>query len=144
MEYKILKVTDIEKVIPLYIEYYNEVEGAKWTEETVYSRIHQIVTIEDSYGLILSDNNSIIGFAMGYFAQYDDGKVYNLIEIVISHKYRRKGIGTMFMKELEKRVKELGAFLIQMEAVNVEMHNNFFGKLGYKDCTNLILKSKVL
>jgi len=144
MEYKILKVTDIEKVIPLYIEYYNDVEGAKWTEETVYKRIHQIVTMEDSYSLILSDDNLIIGFAMGYFAQYDDGKAYNLIEIVISHKYQRKGIGTMFMKELEKRVKELGAFLIQMEAVNDEMHNNFYGKLGYRDCTNLILKSKVL
>lgn len=130
MEYNILKVTDIEKVIPLYIEYYNEIEGTEWTEETVYKRIHQVVTIEDSYGLTLSKDNSIIGFAMGYFVQYDDGKAYDLIEIVISYKYQRMGIGTLFMKELEKRVKELGAFLIQLEAVNDEMHNNFYGNLG--------------
>ena len=144
MEYNILKVTDIEKVIPLYIEYYNEIEGTEWTEETVYKRIHQVVTIEDSYGLTLSNDNSIIGFAMGYFVQYDDGKAYDLIEIVISHKYQRMGIGTLFMKELEKRVKELGAFLIQLEAVNDEMHNNFYGNLGYGDCKNLILKSKLI
>lgn len=112
MEYNLLKVTDIEKVIPLYIEYYNEIEGTEWTEERVYKRIHQVVTIEDSYGLTLSNDNSIIGFAMGYFVQYDDGRAYDLIEIVISHKYQRMGIGTLFMKELEKRVKELGAFLI--------------------------------
>jgi len=144
MEYNILKVTDIKKVIPLYIEYYNGVEGAEWTEETVYKRIHQIVTMEDSYGLVLSDENTVIGFAMGYFLQYDDGKTYNLNEIVISHKYQRRGIGTAFMIELEKRVKELGAFLIQMEAVNDEMHNSFYGKLGYKDAKNLVIKSKVI
>lgn len=132
MKYDILKVSDIEKTIPFYIEYYNEVEGAQWTEETAYKRIHQVVTTEDSYGLTLSIDNSIIGFAMGYFVQYDDGKSYDLIEIVISHRYQRKGIGTMFMKELERRVKELGAFLIQMEVVNDEMHNNFYGKLGYR------------
>lgn len=144
MGYNILKVTDIKKVIPLYIEYYNGVEGAEWTEETVYKRIHQIVTMEDSYGLVLSDENTVIGFAMGYFSQYDDGKTYNLNEIVISHKYQRRGIGTVFMIELEKRVKELGAFLIQMEAVNDEMHNSFYGKLGYKDARNLVIKSKVI
>jgi predicted N-acetyltransferase YhbS len=144
MEYNVLKVTDIEKVIPLYIEYYNEQEDSEWTEGTVYKRIHQVVTREDSYGLILSDGNSIVGFAMGYFEQYDDGKAYDLVEIVISHKYQRKGIGTSFMQELEKRVKELGAFLIQMQSVNDEKHNNFYGNLGYNDCKNLILKSKVI
>ena len=144
MEYKILKVRDIEKVIPLYIEYYNGKEGGEWTKETVYKRMHQIVTMEDSYGLILTNNNSVIGFAMGYFSQYDDGKVYNLVEIVIFHEHQRKGIGTLFMKELEKRVKELGAFLIQLEAVNDEMHNKFYGNLGYGDCKNLTLKAKLI
>lgn len=144
MEYKALRITDIHKIIPLYIEYYNEQEEGEWTEETVYKRIHQVVTTEDSYGLILSDNNSIIGFAMGYFEQYDDGKAYDLVEIVISHKYQRKGIGTSFMNELEKRVKELGAFLIQLQSVKDEKHNNFYDNLGYKDCQNLILKSKVI
>lgn len=94
MEYNILKVSDIEKIIPLYLEYYNEIDGADWTEKTAYKRIHQVVTTEDSYGLILSDCSEIIGFVMGYFVQYDDGKAYNLIEILISTKYQIKGIGT--------------------------------------------------
>jgi len=142
MEFYVLKVTDIEKVIPMYIEYYNEHEDAEWTKDTVYKRIHQVVTREDSYGLILKDSNTIIGFAMGYFEQYDDGKAFNLIEIVISNEYQRKGIGTSFMKELEKRVKELGAFLIQLQSINDENHNKFYANLGYKNCQNLILKSK--
>lgn len=142
MEYNVLKETDIDKVIPLYIQYYNEYEDADWTSETVYKRLHQVITREDSYGLILSDENSIVGFAMGYFEQYDDGKAYDLVEIVISHSYQRKGIGTSFMNELEKRVKELGAFLVQLQSVNDEKHNTFYESLGYKDCHNLIIKSK--
>lgn len=144
MEYNVLKVTDIEKVIPLYIQYYNEHEDAKWTEETVYKRIHQVVTREDSYGLILCDGSTIVGLAMGYFEQYDDGIAYDLVEIIISYKYQRKGIGTSFMKELEKRVKEQGAFLIQLESVKDEKHNNFYGALGYQDCNNFLLKSKII
>lgn len=144
MEYSELKVLDINKVIPFYMEYYNEQEDSEWTEETVYKRIHQVVTREDSFGLILRDGNSIVGFAMGYFEQYDDGKAYDLIEIVIAHKYQRKGMGTSFMQELEKRVKELGAFLIQLQSVNDEKHNTFYGNLGYRDANNLILKSKMI
>lgn len=144
MEYSVFQVADIDKVIPLYIEYYNKHENAEWTDVTVYKRIHQVVTREDSYSLILRDEDSIVGFAIGFFEQYDDGKAYDLVEIVISHKYQRKGIGTTFMKELEKRVKELGAFLIQLQSVNDDMHNNFYDNLGYKDCHNLILKSKAI
>ncbi len=46
------------------------------------------------------------------------------------------------MLKLEKQVKEAGGAMIQLQAVNDEMHEKFYGKLGYKDATNLILKSK--
>lgn len=34
--------------------------------------------------------------------------------------------------------------MIQLQAVNDDMHNQFYGKLDYKDCNNLVLKSKWL
>lgn len=45
---------------------------------------------------------------------------------------------------IEAKVKELGSAMIQLQAVNDEMHNRFYGKLNYQDCNNLILKSKWL
>ena len=48
------------------------------------------------------------------------------------------------MCELEARVKEKGAMLVQLQAVNDEHHEYFYGKLGYKDAKNLILKTKIL
>ena len=54
------------------------------------------------------------------------------------------GIGTKMMAELEGRVKEMGAVMVQLVSVNDELHEHFYGKLGYGDASNLKLKSKFL
>ena len=143
-QYREMAECDIEKVVPLYIEYYNNKEDAEWTTETTYKRIHQVWSREDSYCLILENSETVLGFAIGYFEQYDDCFAYDLVEIVVSTKLQNQGVGTKFMNELEKRIKEKGAMLIQLQAVNDDLHNHFYGKLGYRDATNLTLKTKIL
>ena len=135
---------DIGSIVPLYIEYYNTKENGQWTKDTVYKRIHQVWSREDSYCLMMLENQKIIAFAMGYFEQYDDCKTYDLIEIVVAVEYQGKGIGTSLMQELEAEVKEKGAMNIQLQAVNDEPHEQFYGKLGYKNVSNLVLKCKPL
>ena len=135
---------DIKKVIPLYIDHYNTYEESQWTQETTYKRIHQVWSREDSLCLILEDGDSPVGFAMGYFEQYDDLAAYDLIEIVIAHSYQNHGIGTYFMNKLEAEVKARGGAMIQLQAINDDMHERFYGKLGYKNASNLVLKTKWL
>lgn len=135
---------DIERVIPMYIEYYNGQDGDEWTEATTYKRMHQVLSREDSCCMILEEANEIIALALGYYEQYDDGFVYDLVEIVVAGAYQRKGIGTMFMREIEARVKKDGALVIQLIAVNDEFHEHFYGKLGYGNASNLVLKTKTL
>lgn len=136
--------TDIDLVVPLYIEHYNNHEGGSWTQETTYKRIHQVWSREDSLCMILEQGGEVIGFVMGYFEQYDDIQAYDLVEIVIAHEHQGKGIGTQFMRLVELKVKEQGGAMIQLQAVNDDMHNSFYGKLNYQDCGNLVLKSKWL
>ena len=135
---------DIEKIVPLYIEYYNNNEDAEWTTETTYKRIHQVWSREDAYCLVWENKNDIVAFAIGYFEQYDDCFAYDLVEIVVATHLQNKGYGSRFMKELESCVKNEGAMLIQLQAVNDDLHNHFYGKLGYKDASNLVLKTKIL
>ena len=135
---------DIEKIIPIYIEYYNNNEDAEWTAETTYKRIHQVWSREDSYCLVWENKNDIVAFAIGYFEQYDDCFAYDLVEIVVATHLQNKGYGSRFMKDLESCVKNKGAMLIQLQAVNDDLHNHFYGKLGYKDASNLVLKTKIL
>lgn len=135
---------DIDLVVPLYIAHYNTYEGGAWTPETTRKRIHQVWSREDSLCMILEQGREVLGFVMGYFEQYDDIQVYDLVEIVIVHEHQGKGMGTEFMGLIEAKVRELGGAMIQLQAVNDEMHNRFYGKLGYQNCNNLVLKSKWL
>ncbi len=138
-----MKVEDIDLVLPLYIEYYNKYEGSCWTKETAKKRIRQVLTIEDSFSLIMRDDNDIVcGFVMGYFKQYDDIVAYTLEEIIISHQYQNKGLGSMLLATLESKVKEAGASCVELQAVNDEMHEKYYGKAGYSDAKNFVMKVK--
>ena len=144
MLYRSMTESDMESAVRLYMEYYNGNENGEWTEQTAYKRIHQVFSREDSHCLVLENAGELIAFAMGYFEQYDDCFAYDLIEIVVAGGHQKKGIGTAFMKELEARVKAEGAMLIQLQAVNDEFHEHFYGKLGYRNASNLVLKTKML
>ena len=135
---------DINRVIPLYMDYYNTCEDGSWTRETTYKRIHQVWSREDSMCLIAQEREQIVGFAMGYYEQYDDLKAYDLVEIVIDRHKQRRGLGTAFMRELENWVRRDGGASIQLQAVNDAMHERFYGNLGYQNVVNFVLKTKWL
>ena len=144
MTYRNMTEADILSVVPLYIDYYNTRDGDCWTIDTTYKRIHEVWSRENAMCLMAEENGEILGFCMGYFSTYYDLTAYDLVEILIFGEHQNKGLGTAFMKELERRVKKKGGAMIQLESLNDVWHSHFYGKLGYQDCTNLVLKSKFL
>ena len=144
MEYRPFTLEDLPRTAKLYVDYYNAYEDGEGTIETTTKRIHQVMTREDAFGLLLEDEGRLLGFAMGYFEQYDDCQAYDLIEIVVAGERQNQGLGTAFMRELERRVREKGAMLIQLQSVNDAKHEHFYDKLGFKDAKNLVLKTKML
>lgn len=138
-----MNLNDINDVLSLYIEYYNNHEGSCWTEKTARKRIHQVLSIEDSYSVIMKNNDGkVVGFVMGYFKQYDDIIGYTLDEIIISSENQGKGLGSILLQETEKRVKEKGASCIELQAVSDELHERYYGKAGYKNAANFVMKVK--
>lgn len=144
MKVREMTIADIEAVLPMYISYYNEQEDGCWTKETAGKRIHQVLSMEGAYSLLLEDNDSVLGFVMGYFKQYDDIVGYTLEEIIIAYEYQNKGIGSDLLNQLEQRVKEKGAACVELQAVNDEYHERFYGKTGYHNAKNFVLKVKWL
>lgn len=142
MTYREMSVEDIESVLQLYIDYYNNHEDSCWTQETAYKRIHQVLTMEGAYALMLEDGGKAIGFAMGFFQQYDDIVSYVLEEIVVAYEFQGKGVGTSFLAELERRVKAQGVSCVELKAVKDEMHERFYGKAGFHEVKNFVLKVK--
>ena len=78
-----MRKTDIASVIPIYLDYYNNCEDGCWTIEKAQRRIKQVVCMEDAYSLILENEGNVIGFAMGYFKQYDDIIGYTLVYCIV-------------------------------------------------------------
>ena len=143
MKIAAMTTEDIRSVLPIYINYYNKHEGGCWTEETAKRRISQVVTINDSYSLIMRDDeDNAVGFAMGYFKQYDDIVGYTLEEIIIAYEHQHKGLGTLLLKELENRVREKGAVCVELQAVKDDLHEQYYGKAGYRDAVNFVMKVK--
>ncbi|MBD5467337.1 MAG: GNAT family N-acetyltransferase [Lachnospiraceae bacterium] len=142
MEVRKIEAKDLSLMLPVYISYYNEQENGCWTEITAGKRIHQVLSMEDSYGLIMKENDATVGFAMGYFKQYDDIKGYTLEEIVIATEYQNKGYGSALLKELEMQVCKQGAACIELQAVSDEHHEHYYGKAGYHNAKNFVMKVK--
>ena len=46
------------------------------------------------------------------------------------------------LKEIEKRVKEKGASCIELQAVYDDLHEQYYGKAGYKNAVNFVVKVK--
>ena len=143
MQIEVMSLEDIDLVVPLYVDYYNNHEDGCWTETTAKKRIGQVLSTEDSYSLILRDDSGLVcGFAMGYFKQYDDIVGYTLDEILISREYQNRGLGSVLLAELESRVKAKGASCVELQAVKDEMHERYYGKAGYRDAKNFVMKVK--
>ncbi len=144
MTIKPFNIEDIDNVVDMYIHYFNNIEGDNWTRETIKTRLSQMVNRQDYFGLKIVIDEKIIGFALGNFEQFFDGKVFHLIEIFIDYNYQNKGFGKILMKAIEKEVKDKGAFRLTLEAFNDEKRTNFYNNMGYEDCNNLVIKGKNL
>lgn len=138
-----MNLNDVGDVLQLYIDYYNKHEDGCWTEQTARKRIQQVLSMMDSFSLIMkNEQGGTVGFVMGYFKQYDDIVGYTLEEIIISAEHQHKGFGSILLKEIEKRVKEKGVSCVELQAVNDEMHEKYYGKAGYKNAVNFVMKVK--
>lgn len=135
---------DLDIITSLYVKYYNENEDGIRTFEKSYKRIRQVLLIPDSYCLIQEINGVYTGFLMGYIKEYDDLKSYFLEEIVIFKEYQNKGLGTLFINELQKHLLDKEVSMIELMSVNDSKHLNFYEKFSFEKSTNLLVMSTFL
>lgn len=145
MEFKSITLEDLHHITKDYIHYFNKYEDSMWNEDTIKRKFKQLCLKEDYYGIGLYDQSQLIGFAVGNLIQFDDGLIAYLSELFIIKEYQNKGLGTKLLQEFERVSKALGAFRIQLESANDDIHHRFYNKQNsYQDATTQIFKSKAL
>lgn len=78
------------------------------------------------YNIAIYEEKELIGGAIG-FIRYD---WYFLEKLWIKEEYRRKGIGTKIINEIEKIAKENNALGVRMETWSFQARG-FYEKMGY-------------
>lgn len=143
--YRKLEEHDLETIVPHYVAYFNQIEGASWTEALARRRLSQLIIRFDAFGFILEEDGHDRGFAIGQFVQFDDGVVFELNELLIYLPYQNKGHGSRLLKKIETEAHHHGAFRIQLVAADDDLHNYFYlNKHGYGNAHNNLWRTKAL
>lgn len=139
MDYKFKELTieDLETLMNKYIIYYNA-EGGNWTYDLAKKRLEQIFLIPYFYGIGLYNESELLGFAIGWFKQFDDIQLFYVEEILVFREYQNKGLGSKILQELESLVKKQGAQKIDLSTTYEDTHQKFYSRLGYKKSDFLI------
>ena len=98
-------------------------ENCKWILENT----DENSTDKHYYNFVALNNEEIIGGAIGY----DSYGWYFLDELWISEKYRKIGIGTKIINEIEKYAKENNLLGVRTESWSFQA-KGFYEKMGYK------------
>lgn len=146
MEYKYKKfnINDIDQIAPIYLNYFNKYENASWTIANVRRKLKQLLNREGVIAYILENNTIIIGFVIGQLVQFDDGLVFELLELLVFKEHQNYGYGSILLLKVIEDAKKEGAFMIQLTSAVDQQHHYFYNiKHGFSDAKNNVWKSKI-
>ena len=84
--------------------------------------------------LVAIADGRVIGYVMGEMEEDDGVKVGHVVNIAVHEAYRRRGIGTRLMREIERIFRELGAEKVRLEVrEGNEGAKAFYKHLGYRE-----------
>lgn len=106
-----------------------EIELESFEEPYSYSLLKAYYFLSKELFLVAKNGNEVIGYSLG-IVQY--GYRGHVVSIAVRKDYRKKGVGLMLLKELEKRFIEYNCTYSYLE---VNYKNipaiSFYNKLGY-------------
>ncbi|MBP0969068.1 MAG: GNAT family N-acetyltransferase [Oscillospiraceae bacterium] len=81
----------------------------------------------------LFDGEELIGASLGYVKHWYSGTEYCIDELFIANQRQGKGLGTFFLGEIEKAVREMGLFQIFLLTDRDAPAYDFYRKNGYTE-----------
>ena len=103
------------------------------------------ITITPKFeGYVYKINNKILGFCFGAYDDYFQGSLFDIKEFAIDPSLHKKGVGSVFLSEIEKKVKTKGCDCIILRTSKSIPAFHFYTKNGYEDVLNTVCLTKIL
>jgi len=88
------------------------------------------LTLYPNYFLVVTCSNRVVGYVVGALNSDGSGHV---ISLAVDPKYRRRGLGALLLRSLERKFKESGIFRVFLEVSEWnKVAINLYKKLSYK------------
>lgn len=98
--------------------------------------IHDLIGQNNSLTFGIYEETELIGVSMGHIRHWYSGTEYYISELCISTSKQGKGVGTLFIGEIEKACKELGLTHIFLLTENNVPAYAFYQKRGFYELKN--------
>lgn len=143
MNYEILEHDHIVELIDLYIEAFNAPPWHdKWTSDTVFNRLSQMMNCEGAYGLVAYKDEKVVGMILGNHEYYYNGMQFQIKEFCVDHKLKGEGIGSKLFDEFLGRLKERGIGEVMLLTSRTEKTEGFYNKRGFESSNDMTLMGK--
>ncbi len=132
-DFKRIGIDDVEAIKELFTSVFTiEPWNDDWSnQEQLDLYLQDLVGQSNSLTYGLFEGQKLIGVSMGHVKHWYSGTEYSIDELCIRTDKQGNGVGTYFLKEIEKGIKELG-----MEEIFLQTERNvpayaFYQKNGF-------------
>ena len=139
MELKELTIKDRGSITNLFMSVFtNEPWNDDWSDHAqLDAYIHDLIGQDNSLTLGYCDGNHIVALAMGHIKHWFAGTEYNIDELCVDREMQGRGIGSMFLGEIERFLSGRGITRIflqtdkDMPAYEFYIHRGFQEMQGH-------------
>ncbi len=148
MNFKVYKYNEsmLDACVQIFLDVYTgeEFNFDFLTFENVKEYFHSMYKKEDFEGFVYVQNNEIVGVCLGKDTTTFGNRIYEISEICVSNRLRGRGIGKIFMKEIEKILKKQKYLCIQLSTKRTINAYDFYLKNGFSEKEDVVSMMKTL
>ena len=127
-----------KEIAELYFENVRSCSGLEqYTYEEAYEKIGGMIGhLDDQTAVVFGafEEEMLCGFIWAYIHPFREEIRMYVNEIRVKEEYRKRGIGTMLINEVEKKAKELGIGTIYLHAEGTnQVSRTFYTVCGYDE-----------
>jgi ribosomal protein S18 acetylase RimI-like enzyme len=141
--YKELIREHINEIAEIYVDAFNcEPWNDEWTIESASKRISQMMNCEGFDGLIVCEDEKILGMILGNHEHYYNGMHFHIKEFCVDLNLRGKGVGAQLIEEFTQRLKYKGIDEIILCTSRGDVTEGFYRKHGFKSFEGMVMMGK--
>jgi aminoglycoside 6'-N-acetyltransferase I len=134
---------DLVELVSLYVNVFNsEPWNDKWTEDTAFIRLIDIMNNAGFIGLAYEEKGEIVGAVLGNREQYFNGIHFFVKEMFVRVEDQKKGVGSKLLEELEKEAKKESVINIYLFTSKGNGTYDFYVKNNFKELKSMCMMGK--